>query len=28
VGTGLLYALICVACVALVLYLRSRQADR
>lgn len=28
VGTGLVYALICVACIALVLYLRSRQADR
>jgi hypothetical protein len=28
VGTGLVYALICVACVALVLYLRSHQADR
>ena len=28
VGTGLVYALICVACVALVLYLLSRQADR
>jgi hypothetical protein len=28
VGTGLVYALICVACVALVLYLRSREADR
>ena len=28
VGTGVVYALICVACVALVLYLRSREADR
>ncbi len=28
VGTGLVYALICVACVALVLYLRLREADR
>jgi hypothetical protein len=27
VGTGLVFTLICVACVALVLYLRSREAN-
>jgi uncharacterized membrane-anchored protein len=28
VGTGLVFALICAACAALVLYLRSREANR